>query len=312
MNPTMTSRTTPTRGQSKRRSEPRLFREKSRAGELLAIEPNALDFSYLYTGQVPNDRTEDGVAIVTIHGPLEHHATYWWDSYEDIVQRVEDAMTGQDLVRADEWRNGWREDYEPVAASPARAVVLRIDSPGGEAAGATYAHRKLRSLRKQYNVPIYAYANETAASAAYELACAADEIWLPDTGTVGSIGVVATVFDRTKQNEQMGLTIELITSGKEKADGHADRELTDDIRDRMRGRVMQLAQVFWSVVAKSRGMTPKGVASLEAGVFVGQDAVNNGIADGIARWDSFLRYVARSLASTEAIDSDAAGQQPAA
>jgi hypothetical protein len=276
-------------------AEPRPFRAQLRAGELLAIEPRALDFSYLYTGVQPSDRTEDNIAIVRINGPLEHHATFWWDSYESILERVEDAMTGNDICRAHEYRNGWKEGFEPMAPIPAAAVVLCIDSPGGEAAGATYAHRKLKKLRAKYNVPLYAYANEMAASAAYELACAADEIWLPDTGTVGSIGVIATLYDRTAQNERIGLAIELITSGTRKADNHADRELDDDIRGRMRDRVMKLAHVFWRVVAKARGVSPAAVASLQAGVFVGQDAVDVGIADGVCGWDRFLRTVSQTL-----------------
>lgn len=283
--------------------EPRPFRAQHRAGEVLAIEPQCLDFSYLYTGVPRNDRTEDGIAIVTIHGPLEHHATWWWDSYESILQRVEDAMTGQDIVGLDAMMNQGSKDWEPIQAAPARAVVLRIDSPGGEAAGATYAHRKLRQLRQKYNVPLYAYANEMAASAAYEIACAADEIWLPDTGTVGSIGVIATLFDRTKQNERTGFQIELVTSGERKADNHADRVITDAVRARIKARVMTLANVFWRVVAKSRGTTPRAVASLEAGVFIGQDAVDVGIADGVASWDRFLRYVATSLSNPTDMDA---------
>lgn len=292
------------RAQAKEILEPRPFRAQHRAGEILAIEPQCLDFSYLYTGVPPNDRTEDGIAIVTINGPLEHHATYWWDSYESILERVEDAMAGTDIGRLDQLMNGGSSDYEPMGAIPARAVVLRIDSPGGEAAGATYAHRKLRKLRAKYNVPLYAYANEMAASAAYELACAADEIWLPDTGTVGSIGVIATLFDRTEQNKRTGFNIELVTSGERKADNHADRVITDDVRGRIQDRVMALANVFWGVVAKARGVSPKAVASLEAGVFIGQDAVDVGIADGVCGWDAMLKMVASSL--NQPMDTDAA------
>lgn len=276
-------------------AEPRLFRAKPRMGEVLAIEPQAIDFSYLYTGVRPNDRTDDGIAIVSINGPLEHHATYWWDSYEAIVDRIEDAMTGRDICKYHEHLYGWQDDFEPLAEMPARAVVLCIDSPGGEAAGATWAHRRIRALRKQYDCPIYAYSNETTCSAAYEIACAADEIWLPDTGTVGSIGVIATLFDQTGANRKMGLSVELITSGAQKADGHADRPITDEIRTRMQRRVQQLATVFWGVVAKSRGMTPRQVQGLEAGVFTGQDAVDVGIADGVAGYERFLRFVRSSL-----------------
>jgi signal peptide peptidase SppA len=268
---------------------------------VLAIVPQAIEFSYLFTGCEPNVRTESGIEIVTIHGPLEHHATWWWDSYESILERVDGAMTGEAMAEQHRWRNARKDDYEPMPVTPARAVVLRIDSPGGEAAGATYAHRRLKKLRAKYNVPLYAYANEMAASAAYELACAADEIWLPDTGMVGSIGVIATLFDRTQQNKQQGLNVELITSGERKADNHADRIIDDDVRARMRARVMSLAKVFWTVVADARGRSVEQIAALEAGVFTGQDAVRVGIADGVAGWDRFLRIVSRSLEQPEGL-----------
>lgn len=282
-------------------NEPKPFRAQLRPGEILAIEPQCIDFSYLYTGVPATDYTDDGIAIVTIHGPLEHHATAEWDSYESILNRVEAAMSGEEMCRMLEMMG---EDVPPP--QKARAVILRIDSPGGEAAGSSAAHRALRKLRRKYNVPLYAYANEMAASAAYSIASAADEIWLPDTGQVGSIGVIATMYDRTKYNERTGLNIELLTSGERKADNHADRPLTDDIRDRMKDRVMALAKVFWSTVAKARGTSPQAVASLEAGVFTGQDAVDVGIADGVAGWDAFLSYVSSSLNSAEDLGADKA------
>jgi ClpP class serine protease len=173
--------------------------------------------------------------------------------------------------------------------------VLRIDSPGGEAAGAMACHHALRELREKYQTPIYCYADELAASAAYALACAGDEIWLPNTGTVGSIGVIATVFDRTKQNSKHGLKIKLLTSGAFKADGHADRPLTDEIEKRQQERVDTIAAAFFDVVADARGTTPEAVAALEAGVFIGDMAVTVGLADGVARWSEFLRIVAGTL-----------------
>lgn len=187
------------------------------------------------------------------------------------------------------------DDDGETVTMPVRAVVMCIDSPGGEAAGSSYAHRKIRRLRRKYGIPLYAYANETACSAAYAIACAADEIWLPDTGTVGSVGVIATLFDRTEQNKKTGLNIELVTSGERKADGHADRVLTDDIIGRMQERVDDLAQVFWSLVAIARETDVKSVADLQAGVFTGKKAVSIGLADGVATWDRFLETVKASL-----------------
>lgn len=273
----------------------RPFRSEYRPGDILAIRPEAFFSLYSFCGPAPVERTEDGISIVRINGPLEHHASWCWDSYERIAQDVEDEMSGQGVVKDHEWRNGWREDYEPVDAAPASAIVLKIDSPGGDASGATWVHRKLRSLRKTYDVPLYAYADEMVCSAAYSIASSADELWLPDTGTVGSIGVVATLFDRTAMNRKMGLNVELVTSGDFKADGHADRPITDGIRERMLDRVMKLARIFWRTVAKARDTSPQAIADLNAGVFIGADAVDVGIADGVASWDKFLGIVRDSL-----------------
>lgn len=289
------------REQAKALSQPRRFRAEARPGEILAMRPEAFFSLFDFWGPAPVERTEDGIAIIRINGPLEHHASWCWDSYERIASDVEKCMSGQDVVEANRqehwswWDNDWREGHGEVDPAPARAVILRIDSPGGEAAGATWIHRKLRSLRKRYGVPLYAYADEMAASAAYSIASGADELWLPDTGTVGSIGVIATLFSRTRMNDKMGLNVELVTSGDYKADGHADRPINDGVRDRMLGRVMKLARIFWAVVAKSRETSPEAIAALEAGVFVGADAVEVGIADGVKSWGGFLKMVSRSL-----------------
>lgn len=217
-------------------------------------------------------------------------------------------MSGQDVKDAYERKNWWREGYEPLPddqCMPARAVLLNVDSPGGEAAGTMAAHRKLRSLRKQYRVPMFGFSNETACSAAYALISACDGIYLPDIARVGSIGVVATLFDRTKANSNEGLLVELITSGEYKSDGHADRPLTDGIRERMQYQVDLLAGVFWDTVARARTratgvkVTPKYVASLQAGVFIGADAVDAGIADAVCDWDEALERVRASLSDSE-------------
>jgi len=275
-------------------AKPRPFRT-AWGNKLYLLAPQAFEVDFSWGGVHPTYRAgaAKDIAVVCISGPLEHHASWQWDSYERIVCAVEKAMSprGADMIDAYEAENWWKADYKPLAPAdciPARCVVLRIDSPGGEAAGTMSAHRKLRALSQQYNVPIYAYADETMCSAAYAIGSAAQEIWGADTSQIGSIGVVATIFDRTVQNEQMGLKVELITSGEFKADGHADRPLTDGIRGRMQARVDALAGVFFEIVAEARGTTVEAVADLEAGVFTGPEAEYQGVADGIADWDEFI------------------------
>jgi hypothetical protein len=285
-----------TTAQAEALARPRKFRgpESLSPGDVFMMRPEAFFLDFMWSGIVATTRTPGGTAVVTVNGPLEHHASWCWDSYERIVGAVEQAMTGGDLQEAHERSNWWREDYAPLDASdclPAQRVVIRIDSPGGEAAGTMVAHRKLVALRARYGIPLFAYADEMAASAAFAVASGCEEIWLPDTGVVGSIGVIATLFDRTKQNEKDGLVIELITSGKFKADGHADRPITGGVRSRMQTRVDKIASRFFRIVADARGVSPEAVSDLEAATFLGRDAVSAGIADGVADWDEFLEIV---------------------
>jgi hypothetical protein len=284
-------------------------------GRMLAMQAEEIDFDWVYSYSRPNERTEDGVEIVHISGPLEHQAGFWFDSYEDILKRIEGAMTGQyqqalaALRQWDFFNDAPREGAEIPDAVPARAIILCFNSPGGEAAGATAAHRRILALKAQHGIPVYGYANELAASAAYELICAADEIWLPQSGVVGSIGVIATAFDRTSQNEKTGLNIELITSGAFKADGHPDRVLDDGIRQRLQERVDELAEIFFNVVADARGTSPGAIAALEAATFLGEAALPV-VADGVAEWPDFLARVCKSVeGSALDVDVDASADE---
>ena len=253
--------------------EKRIFCTGNDTSRLYALHPKAVGESYNTADPKPVEINQD-IAIVSICGPMEQHHSWMFDSYDDILERIESALKKEKT----------------------KALVMVFDSPGGDAAGATEANRMIRKFRHRYGKPIYSYANEAAYSAAYELACAADEIWLPDTGGVGSVGVIATVMDKTKANEMMGLNIQLITTGKRKADSHPDRPLTTDIIDRMQERVDYLGDVFFEVVAKCRHMPVEKVMGLEAGVFHGKVAVKKGLADGVAGFEKFLSLIRRTLA----------------
>lgn len=232
-----------------------------------AIDPRAFDGWYS-GGYTPTDAT-DGIAVVSVCGPLDHHQGWWLDSYDSIVCRVGEAFADETV----------------------KAVVLCFDSPGGDASGVEEAHRAIRRMRADTGKPLFAYSNESCYSAAYWLACAADEIWLPPTGGVGSVGVIAEAVDVTGANDKAGVRIELVTSGTQKADGHPERPLTDDILGRVQARVDKLASIFFASVAASRRIKPAAVAALQAGTFLGDDAIAAGLADGIAGFDDFLDTV---------------------
>ncbi len=230
----------------------------------LAIDPKAVGLTYPRATR--EDQIRGGVAVIKITGPLEHHASMWFDSYESILCRIEGAMHHEDVT----------------------CVLLDIDSPGGEVSGLQEAVRKIRAMSVQYKKPITAFADDEAYSAAYALACSADEIFLPEGGGVGSVGVLATLCDRTEMTKAEGLRIEVIRSGTRKAEGHPDLPLDDGVISRVQSRVDDLADQFFALVADARPVNPKELEALQGACVYGQKAVKAGLADGVLSFDSVL------------------------
>lgn len=223
----------------------------------------------------PSDRKKpyaiDGdVAVVSIEGPLAQRAWSCWmfegDGYDAITERVSAALGDPSI----------------------RAVVLRIDSPGGEVAGCFEAVRSIRSAAQSAGKPLTAFVDEMACSAAYALACACDRIVLPDTGCVGSVGVILALMEESKALDMAGITPNVITSGAAKADGHRAIPLSPDARARIQAEVDQLAQVFAQEVANGRGIDAQEALALEAQIFYGAEAIKRGLADQIGNLRSAI------------------------
>lgn len=208
-------------------------------------------------------------AVVTIEGPLTHHAEWWWDSYDAILVRVKSA-----------------------AASPAKRVILKIDSPGGDVSGCFETATAIRDVVKGAGKELVAYADGLAASAGYALACVADEICLPPTAFVGSVGVINSLHDLTSANEKWGVNVAVIASGAKKAIGNPNVAISPDAIAEVQAQVDELAELFFDHVASRRAVTPAQVKALEAGVFIGKSALNAGLADRVCTFDELLATVA--------------------
>lgn len=231
--------------------------------------------------EVPvEDFTREGdVAVVSVEGPLSQRAWACWmfrgDGYDAVQRRVGAAL----------------------ADASTRAVVLRIDSPGGEVAGCFDAVRTIRAQARESGKPLVAYADELACSAAYALACAADEVIAPDTGILGSIGVIMTVASHAGALAQRGIAVNIITSGAAKADGHPAQTLSSEARERLQADVNALARLFAAEVSHARPLTAEQVLALEARTALGGDAVRLGLADRTGTLSTAIAR-ARELAAT--------------
>jgi len=221
---------------------------------------------------------EGDVAVVRVEGPLAQRAwscmgMFGGDGYDAIEGRVRAALS------------------DPST----KAVVLRLDSPGGEVAGCFEAVRAIRAASAEAGKPLVAYVDEMAASAAYALACACDEIVAPDTGLVGSIGVIMQLPDESAAMAAEGLAVSIITSGAAKADGHPAMPLTTEARARFQAEVDHLAQIFAGEVAAGRPIDAAEALALDARVFHGSLAKAAGLVDAVGPF-ALAVSTARALA----------------
>ncbi len=244
---------------------------------LLAIRRSAWGLEFLFDDVKPEPFKMSGeTAIVSISGPLTHHAEWFCDSYDAIKERVAAAM-----------------------ASSAKSVVLEIDSPGGDVAGCFETSRELRAMAEAAGKPLYAIADGICASAAYSLACAAEFIACPETSFVGSVGVIEVLMDHVAADKAFGLNVAVVASGEHKADGHPCTPLTEGALIESQKRVDSLAEAFFGWVGDARGSSADAVRALEARVFHGNDAVSAGLADRVMSKEQLLAMVAGGSISSD-------------
>lgn len=237
-----------------------------------ALHPSAMRATYTKR-DVPACCVDDGVGILCIEGPLDSKPGMWFDNYERILGAFKDMLCDEDV----------------------RAILLKIDSPGGDAAGLNECVTAMRRAKVVAGKPVYAYADEGAYSAAYALACAADAIYLPEPGGLGSIGVIVAMMSFVRANEAQGIDLQLVYSGDHKIDGNPDAPLTDAAIEHAQRRVDQLARIYWELVSESRGLRIKEVRALQADTFYGYEAVDVGLADDVMPLEELMTLIRARL-----------------
>jgi signal peptide peptidase SppA len=162
------------------------------------------------------------------------------------------------------------------------AVALVINSPGGSAVQSSLIAARIRRLADEKNIPVHAFVEDVAASGGYWLACAADNIWVDPSSLVGSIGVIFASFGFPGLMEKYGVERRVHTAGTSKS--LADPFLPERPEDVARLKALQepIHQNFIAHVKSRRGARLSGSADLfNADIWVGQGAVDLGLADGV-------------------------------
>lgn len=180
------------------------------------------------------------------------------------------------------------KELRAAVADPAvTAVVLRVNSPGGYSVGCPECADEILSLRGK-GKPIVAFAETMAASAAYWLASAAEKLYATKASYVGSIGVWNAHVDVTKALENFGVKVTLIHAGARKVDGSPFRPMDDESRANMQGQCDAIWDMFAAAAGAHRGTTASAMKKTEARLFLGEEAVKEGLADGVKSFGALL------------------------
>jgi signal peptide peptidase SppA len=177
------------------------------------------------------------------------------------------------------------------------AIVLDVDSPGGQASGVLELSKAIFDARG--SKPVVAVANHLMASAAYWIASAADEIVVTPSAQVGSIGVFSVHQDMSAAMEKDGVKTTLISAGKYKTEGNQFEPLTDEARAAIQDSVDEVYDRFVGAVAGNRAKTTDQVKSdFGQGRLVrANQAVRMGMADRVGTLDDVIQGLLRSAKS---------------
>jgi len=178
-----------------------------------------------------------------------------------------------------------------------RAVVLRINSPGGSPVQSGYVYDEIKRLRALHpDTPVYAVIADIGASGAYYIAAAADQIYADKASLVGSIGVTAAGFGFVETLDKLGIERRTYTAGEHKAFLDPFQPEREDEREFWQGVLHTTHQQFIDQVKKGRGDRLQEHPDLFSGlVWSGEQAVELGLVDGL----SSASAVARDLVGTE-------------
>lgn len=205
---------------------------------------------------------------------------------------LQGVIADREPASADNLVKGLREAFEDANT---KAVVLRINSPGGSPVQSGYVYDEIRRLRGEHpDIKLYAVIADLGASGAYYIASAADEIYADKASLVGSIGVTAAGYGFVGTMEKLGVERRLYTSGEHKAFLDPFSPQKPDETAFWQGVLNTTHQQFIAMVKQGRGdrLKDKEHPELFSGlVWTGEQAKALGLVDGLGS----AGYVAREV-----------------
>ncbi|MEN6350549.1 MAG: signal peptide peptidase SppA [Syntrophomonas sp.] len=208
------------------------------------------------------------IGVIEINGPISGGTSEWLGnttvSSTDIMQTIREARKRKDI----------------------KAVVLRVDSPGGTSGASQEIAMELDRLRES-GKPVITSMGDTCASGGYWLACSTDRIIANGATITGSIGVIMEVNNLEGLYDKLGIRNSTIKSGEHKDIGSTSREMTAEEKQMLQGMVDDSYQQFLDQVRKGRKDKIKEEELLKIAdgrIFTGRQALQLGLVDQLGNY----------------------------
>ncbi len=181
---------------------------------------------------------------------------------------------------------------EIESSSDIKAVVLRIESPGGSVVASREIYDALLAVRAK-GKPVVASMGEVAASGGYYVAAAADKIYAEPATMTGSIGVISVLPNIEGLADKVGVKMVIVKSGPHKDESYGFRDLTDEERQIWQTLTDEAYEDFVGVVATGRHMDTATVKTLADGrIYTGKQARASGLVDEVGNLDQAIAAAA--------------------
>lgn len=183
-----------------------------------------------------------------------------------------------------------------IADSNNKAIMLYINTPGGEVTASDDLYLKLMKYKEETGRKIYCYFADQACSGGYYIAMAADEIYANRNCWTGSIGVIISLSNMQGLYDKLGIKEINITSGANKAMGSAGETLTEEQRAILQSLVNEAYDQFTGIVAEGRKLDIKTVKKLADGrVYSANQALKHKLIDGTGTYEDYQSKVEQEL-----------------
>lgn len=195
---------------------------------------------------------------------------------------IRQGLTAVDLMRSIE---------RAFSLPKLKAVALQVNSPGGSPVQSSLIFKRIRAMAEEKEIPVFAFAEDVAASGGYLLACAADEIYADESSVVGSIGVISSGFGFVELLEKLGVERRVHTEGKNKSMlDPFQKENQQDVK-RLKELQGDIYTTFTNIVKSRRGdKLKKPHSKLFTGEFwTGRKSLELGLIDGIGELTSVMQ-----------------------